>query len=96
MSDPLDTLLSRPLDEVADAGFSASVVARVTALRIRRARIEAAVLLCALAALLAVLPFTSLGRALEKMGTALANSSTMALMLGALVISFVAVRLVLD
>ncbi|HEX4534687.1 MAG TPA: hypothetical protein VH000_10680 [Rhizomicrobium sp.] len=96
MSDPLDTQLSHPLDEVTDAGFSASVVARVTAIRIRRARIEAVVLLGALAALLAVLPFTSFGHAVEKMSSTLANSSTIALVFGAAVLSLLAVRFALD
>ena len=96
MTDRLDTLLSHPLDEVADAGFSATVVAHVTARKIRRARIEAAMLLVGLALLLISLPFTAFGQKVEQMGMSLANSSTFALTLATLVLSLFLVRFVLD
>ncbi len=54
MSDTLDTLLTSPLDEPADNGFSARVMATVVELRLHQARREAVLSLVVVALLVAI------------------------------------------
>lgn len=87
MTNELDILLSNPLPEIADRGFSARVVNRITAEHLRRARVEATVAVVGVVAVLAILPFTDFGAAITQTTGMIGTSVPVAAALAALVLS---------
>lgn len=85
--DELARSLGSPLCAIEDAGFSARVMARVSAARERRSALEWAVILAVSACLLAFLPLTSLAGAIEIISVDLGNSLPLALAMLAIVLS---------
>jgi hypothetical protein len=92
MSDDLDLLLSRPLDEPDDGPFSARVLAGIGKMRARDDRIEIAAWVVAACCLLAVLPMTGAGRMVALSASQLAASIPFALGIALLLLT----RFVLD
>jgi hypothetical protein len=85
MSEALDRLLSRPLEEPADAGFSARVLVRAHQINARRAYLENTALIAAAACVVALLPFTNAGWMVAHAAANLALSGPLVLGLMALV-----------
>jgi hypothetical protein len=92
VSDDIDRLLSAPLAEPADDGFSLRVMLRTEAVRMRAELAETFVWIVAAAALLALLPLTAAGQAVAAAGTELAQSMPFALGAGFLVLAWLALR----
>lgn len=89
MTDELDVRLSNPLPEIADCGFSTRVVKHIAAEHLRHVRIEAGVTIAGVAAVLGVLPFTDLGRAITQAADTMGTSVSIAAAFAALVLSAV-------
>ncbi len=87
-TDALDALLARPLDEVADDGFSSRVVARVSASERRRHYLAFLVPLIGVCALVPFLPFSEFGDTMAHLPPMLAGSGPIALALAALILTF--------
>ncbi|HEX2590914.1 MAG TPA: hypothetical protein VHL34_05440 [Rhizomicrobium sp.] len=83
MSD-LDLLLSAPLEDAVDMGFSAHVMMKVADMRLRQAKIEAALSLAGVVLLFMIAALTPIGPALGKVGVVLAG--TPAIWLGAILL----------
>jgi hypothetical protein len=83
----LDRLLSAPLPPVADAGFSATVMARILAARSRRVLLEVLGIVALSGILLGVLPLSTLTGPIEKFTLDLANSWQIAVAALAIAIS---------
>jgi hypothetical protein len=62
MSNELDVLLSKPLTEIADGGFTDGVMSRIVKRRARAARNEAILLSAVAASVCLMLSFTQVGR----------------------------------
>ncbi len=92
MSDDLDLLLSRPLDEPADAAFSARVITGIGRMRMRDDRIEFAAWVVAACSILVLLPMTGAGRMVALSASQLAASLPFALGVALLCLT----RLVID
>jgi hypothetical protein len=86
--DALDALLSRPLAEVADDGFSARVALAASAEEKRRAWWAWAAPALAACAVAPFLPLKEFGDTVMQMTPALANSGAVALAAAALVLTF--------
>ena len=93
MTDDLDRLLSRPLTPAPDDGFSRRVMAAVADHRKCRARMWAAIQLTAVAAALAIAPFTGWGQAMEKLGDALLAWPTLIAAASSLALGWLALQL---
>lgn len=87
MTDRLDDLLSAPLAEPGDAGFSAKVIARVLANEERALWWEWAGYAIAAAALLAVIPFAAIGEFVQRETPAIVNSAPMMMVAAVLVLA---------
>jgi len=87
MSGDLERLLSRPLDEPADAGFSARVLVRAHEMDTRRIYLETTAMIAAGACVVALLPFTDAGRLIAHAAASLAVSGPLALGITVLVFS---------
>jgi len=72
--DTLDTLLATPLEEPADIGFSAHVMANVADIRLREAKREAVLSLVAVGLLILVAALTPVGPAMGKVAEVLAGT----------------------
>jgi uncharacterized membrane protein (DUF485 family) len=86
--DDLDTLLATPLADMADAGFSARVMARVRQVQKQR---DWLVMLGPALALLALVPFLPLDEfthAILGVTPVIANSAAISLALGVLILTF--------
>jgi hypothetical protein len=92
MSDDLDLLLSQPLEEPADAAFSARVLANIGRMRARDDRVEIAALVLASCLVLTLLSLTHAGQAAALSASQLAFSVPFALGISLLFLS----RLLLD
>ena len=77
----LDTLLSTPLEEAVDMGFSAHVMTRVADIRLEQAKREAILSLAMVALLILVAALTPAGPALTRVAEVIAG--TPAVWLGA-------------
>jgi hypothetical protein len=78
MTDELDLLLSRPLDEPNDAGFSARVLAGIGRMRARDDGIEIAAWALAACCVLVLLPMTAAGQAVALSASQLTTSTAFA------------------
>lgn len=74
MSDALDALLSTPLEEPADNGFSARIMMGVADMRLRQARREAALSLVVVTLLVLIGALTPVGQALGQVAQVLAGT----------------------
>lgn len=95
INDGLDALLSTPLEEPADMGFSVQVMTRVADLRLREAKREAVLSLVAVALLLLVAVLTPAGPALTRVAEVVAGTPAVwlgFLMLGASALVYSRVR----
>jgi hypothetical protein len=92
MTDNLDLLLSRPLDEPADATFSARVLAGIGRMRARDDSIEIAAWVLAACCIAALLPMTGAGQVVALSASQLAVSMPFALGIALLLLT----RLVID
>ena len=92
----LDRLLTAPLAEIGDRGFSANVTESVARLQREREYWIMAALFAAGAILLAQLPLVSLGNTLEKVTWELGSSAPLAIAIGMLVLSNSLARLLAD
>jgi predicted membrane channel-forming protein YqfA (hemolysin III family) len=79
MSDDLDLMLSRPLDEPDEGAFSTRVLARLRQMQARDDRIEIAAWVLAACCILAILPMTGAGRMIALSASQLATSIPFAL-----------------
>ena len=86
-NETLDRLLSQPLANVEDHGFSARVIAQVAAVEKRHAVIDAALAVLGLGLLLPFLPLQQLGDAFARITPALANSTELGIAIAALILS---------
>lgn len=64
MTDSLDRLLSQPLADVPDSGFSARMAMLVEVERLRRAQLKTEIAAGVIVLAMLILPFTGLGRVL--------------------------------
>ena len=96
MSDDLDLLLSRPLEELGDAAFSTRVLAKIGRARRRDEWMTIAALILAACFALAVLFETSAGRALALATSQLAYSVPFALGIALLFLSRALLEVVPD
>ena len=92
----LDALLSQPLSEVADDGFSAAVAARALHEAERHKLLDQLVLLLTGGVILAALPLGRFGAAIETVTVSLGNSIPVGLAFAALVLTTAFVRGVVD
>jgi methyl coenzyme M reductase alpha subunit len=92
MTDDLDLLVSRPLDEPGDAGFTAGVMADIRTMRARDDRIEIAAWVVAAGCVLALAAMTEAGRSVALSASQLATSLPFALGIALLFLS----RMLLD
>jgi len=65
MTDSLDELLSQPLADVPDSGFSARLAARLEMERLRRERLRAEIAAGVIILAVLILPFTGIGQVLS-------------------------------
>jgi hypothetical protein len=79
MGNELDVLLSEPLGDVADGGFTNRVMLRIARLNARAARDQALLLGAATISICAVLPFTQIGRAINDWALNVGNALAMPL-----------------
>jgi hypothetical protein len=79
MTDDLDLVLSHPLEEPVDAGFSARVVAGVVRMRARDEKIEIAAWTLAACCILTLLPMTTAGQAVALSASQISTSAAFAL-----------------
>jgi len=91
MTDELDQLLSRPLEELGDAGFSARVLTRIGRLRARDDSIEFAAWVAAALCVAALLPMTGEGRNVALSASQLAASLPFALGIALLLLTRLAI-----
>lgn len=96
MTRDLDALLSQPLAEVADDGFSAAVAHRALREEERHKLLDQLVLLLTGAAILVALPLGHFGAAIETVTVSLGNSRPVGLAFAALVLTIAFVRGVVD
>jgi hypothetical protein len=96
MTRDLDALLSQPLPDVADDGFSAAVALRALREVERNKLLDQLVLLVAGATVLAALPLAHFGAAIETVTVSLGNSVPVGLAFAALVLTTAFVRGVVD
>lgn len=87
MTDDLDLLLSQPLDEFADAGFSARVLAGIGRMRARDDSIEIAAWVAAALVFAALLPMTGAGRIVALSALQLAASVPFAMAVALLLLT---------
>lgn len=92
----IDDLLSQPLPAVADNGFSARVIARVTLQYRRRVALIATGSAAAASALCLVVPMPALSIELNRVLVDLATSPAVALGAAALVVTFLVDRRVFN
>jgi hypothetical protein len=85
--DDLDTLLSAPLPDVADAGFSARVASRVAARQSWWERLTLYGPIAAAAAVVPFLPGVQLGEAVSHITPLLANSAALSIAAAALILT---------
>jgi hypothetical protein len=95
MSDALDELLTRPLPEPGDGGFSVRVYTRLLAKEERAAAWTTFGYAFAAAALLASIPFAPLGDAILHATPALLSSAPFAISLAVIVLTAVTCRFAL-
>ena len=86
--DDLDFLLSAPLEEVGDAGFSVAVAARIERQAWWRERVMLYAPIAAAAAVVPLLPLDEVTDAALRFSTQIANSSAVALAAAAIVLTF--------
>jgi hypothetical protein len=96
MTRDLDALLSQPLPPVADNGFSGAVALRALHEVERNKLLDELVLLLTGGVVLAGLPLTHLGAAIETVTVSLGNSLPVGLAFAALVLTTAFVRGVVD
>ena len=87
MNDSLDAWLAQPLEDVADSGFSARVMARVVSYRRRDAALTWIVVALAGLPLLWLLPMPSLSETAARLAPALAGAAPLALACGLLLLT---------
>ncbi len=85
--DDLDAMLSAPLGEVADGGFSSRVLSRVTAYTAWRERLTMYALVVAAAAVVPFLPGAQFAHAAMHLTPLIADSSAIAIAAAALVLT---------
>lgn len=90
--DDLDTMLSAPLEEVADAGFSARVAARIERRAWWRERVTLYAPIAAAAAAVPFLPLREVTDTALRLSPEFANSGALALAAAALVLTLTAER----
>jgi hypothetical protein len=84
----LDSLLTAPLTDVADNGFSSRVTARVIKTQERRAWFTMLVPILALCALVPFLPLEEFTHAVVRVTPVIANSAAISLALAVLILTF--------
>jgi hypothetical protein len=92
MTDALDALLSAPLAEPADNGFSARVALAILDRQERRAGWHVIVYAIAISAVLAVMPFTDFAPTLMNVLSLLMHSQPLVVGLGVIALSFIGYR----
>jgi len=84
----LDDLLSQPLADVADDGFSSRILAAVTAAEARRSRITIWATALGALCIAPFLPLREIGAIMTRTGPVLANSLAMSIAAAALILTF--------
>lgn len=92
MTDALDALLSAPLAEPADNGFSARVALGILDAQERRAGWYTIFYAIAVSAVLAVLPFTEFAPAVTRVLSLLMQSQPLVIGFGVIALSFIGYR----
>ena len=87
MTDRLDALLAQPLEDVADNGFSARVMAQIVSRSRRNAAVTWIVLVLAALPLLWLLPVPALSETAARLAPALAGAAPLALACGLLLLT---------
>ncbi len=86
--DELDALLAMAPADVSDSGFSARVMARVTAIEARRSRIAMLIVALCVFVLVPFLPMREIGVAMLRAGPVLAGSAAFSIAIGVLILTF--------
>ncbi len=87
MMDNLDTLLSTPLPELPDAGFSMRVASKMEARELRNERLTWGALALAAAMVAPFVPLRELTGTVAHLGPALAGSTALSLAVAAIVLT---------
>lgn len=88
MSDRLDTLLSQPLAEMPDNGFSSRVMAQMELQRLRRDRLKTEISAGFVVLAVLILPFTVPGRILAASAASAGGMTLIGLTVGVLLTFF--------